>query len=194
MNFRVIPASTVKQAVQPVKAKDIEEAETSWEWLNDIPGAAIILAMAILFFAWLGIYDYRRKRRRKRRKAQSLKPTPSTQLPLEEPVLTPTTAPLEEAKKAIKEEKSSKFYAEVNKAVWKTLSEKLSIPPAEMNKINAASILSVRGADNDTINTLQAVLHECEMALYTPGHTTADMQHTLEKAEKVINYLQSSLT
>lgn len=192
LGFRVIPASKVK-GTRPEETKTIENP-VSWKWIHDVPGAAIFLSMAILFFAWLGIYEGRRKRRRKRMKRERLQSIPVKPLAPEPPAVQIPSAPLEAAKAALKEERSSEFYTELNKAVWKTLYEKLSIPSAELNKYNAALVLKTRGASDEIINTLNTVLHECEMALYTPGHTTADMQQTLEKAETVINYLKTSLT
>lgn len=102
--------------------------------------------------------------------------------------------PLEEARWALEGGKSQLFYNEVNKAIWKKLSQKLSIPSTELNKYNAVSRLKQKGLNSNHIHQLESVLNECEIALYTPVHTHTDMQQTFSKAEGLITALDQEFT
>ncbi len=97
--------------------------------------------------------------------------------------------PLEKARLALNETRSQDFYGEVNKAVWKKISDTTQIPATELNKVNVASQLRSKGIPEEVIAQLGTLLNECEIALYTPVHSTADMQHTLDKAADVIAQL-----
>lgn len=102
-----------------------------------------------------------------------------------------TPEPLKEAKRALQEGRSEQFYAAISKDIWASLSERLNIASTDMNKSNAVLQLKSKGADNAMIDEINTILQECEVALYTPGHTEANMQQTLVKAESVISYLHS---
>ena len=76
-----------------------------------------------------------------------------------------------------------KFYASVNRAIWKSVSDKLQLPASELNKLNIASGLRSNGWSDEEIIQLKNVLNECEMKLYTPEYSTSDMQRVLSAAE-----------
>ncbi len=102
---------------------------------------------------------------------------------------TPFTDPLYDARLALNSGRSQQFYSEVNKAVWKRLSELLLIPSAALNKYNVVAQLQHKSVEASVIQQLQSVLGECEIALYTPEHTATDMHHTLLNAEEVMKAL-----
>ncbi len=183
-NIRVIPALTKKNPEnEVVYAEPLKSSDES----DSIPFTAVILLLAIFFFAGVGIQHERRKRRKKRR-MQSV----TSSAPVEAEVLQKVTPePLKEAKRALQEGRSQQFYSAVSNDIWTALSGKLDIASTNMNKSNAVLQLKSKGADNTMIDEMNAVLQECEVALYTPGHTEADMQQILVKAESVISYLHS---
>ena len=79
----------------------------------------------------------------------------------------------------------SKFYGSVNRAIWKTVSDKLKLPASELNKLNIASGLRTHGWSDEEIIQLKNLLNECEMKLYTPEYSTSDMQRILFSAEEI---------
>jgi hypothetical protein len=81
------------------------------------------------------------------------------------------------------------FYRELNRAVWKALSRKLALPASELNKLNIARQLDARGWDKQEILSLENILNECEMNLYTPAYDAYNMQLLLRQAEPVMNKL-----
>jgi BatD DUF11 like domain len=78
------------------------------------------------------------------------------------------------------------FYREVNRAVWKSIGKKLELPSSELNKQNCVRQLQLRGWDAPSILSLENILNECEMSLYTPNYDTYNMQQLLRQAENVL--------
>ena len=78
------------------------------------------------------------------------------------------------------------FYREVNRAVWKAIGKKLELPSSELNKQNCVRLLQLRGWDASSILSLENILNECEMSLYTPSYDTHNMQQLLRQAEQVM--------
>lgn len=81
------------------------------------------------------------------------------------------------------------FYRELNRAIWKALSRKLELPASELNKLNIARQLDVKGWDKQDILSLENILNECEMNLYTPAYDAYNMQMLLRQAEPVMKKL-----
>ncbi len=79
---------------------------------------------------------------------------------------------LRKAKKLLDENKREAFYEEAERAVWTYLSDRLSIPTAELNKENIATILRSKHIDEQLIKTVVRVLSAAEFARYAP--TSAD--------------------
>ena len=78
------------------------------------------------------------------------------------------------------------FYREVNRAVWKSIGKKLDLPSSELNKQNCIRQLQLRGWDAPSILSLESILNECEMNLYTPAYDTYNMQQLLRQAVWVL--------
>lgn len=114
-----------------------------------------------------------------------------------EPVIPPTTYvstappadPLQEARHFFEREDSKGFYREVNRAIWKAMSRKLDLPASELNKANSVRQLQLRGWDDTGLMTLENLLNECEMNLYTPSYDRRNMQQLLRQAEWVLDRL-----
>ena len=94
--------------------------------------------------------------------------------------------PLNESRQLMQAGDFSKFYASVNRAIWKSVSDKLKLPASELNKLNIATGLRSIGWSDEDIIQLKNVLNECEMKLYTPEYNTSDMQRVLSAAEKIV--------
>ncbi len=93
------------------------------------------------------------------------------------------------AHKFLSEGKKNQFYDEVMKAVWTYLSDKLSIPVAELNKENIRFKMEAKGIETDLIEDFTNILHTCEYASYAPGSGQQEMgnfyQETVEAISKV---------
>jgi len=101
----------------------------------------------------------------------------------------PVVDPLLEARQFLEEGDSSRFYREVNRAVWKAIQKKLSLPASELNKQNSVRLLQMRGWDETAVISLENILNECEMNLYTPAYDRYNMQQLLRQAEWMVDRL-----
>ena len=99
--------------------------------------------------------------------------------------------PLQESRQLMQAGDFSKFYASVNRAIWKSVSDKLQLPASDLNKLNIATGLRSIGWSDDDIIQLKNVLNECEMKLYTPEYNTSDMQRILSAAESITSKLNA---
>jgi hypothetical protein len=95
------------------------------------------------------------------------------------------TDPLQDSRELMASGDYSKFYASVNREIWKAISDKLMLPASELNKLNIASGLRAKGWSDEEIIQLKNVLNECEMKLYTPEFSTSDMERVLVSAEEI---------
>jgi hypothetical protein len=81
------------------------------------------------------------------------------------------------------------FYREVNRAIWKAINRKLDLPASELNKHNSVRQLKLRGWDAQAILSLENILNECEMNLYTPAYDRENAQQLLQQAERMLDRL-----
>jgi hypothetical protein len=96
---------------------------------------------------------------------------------------------LKTAEKLLQENKKESFYEEIERAAWTYLSDRLSIPTAQLNKENISQILREKGVEEQLIQMVNSVLTTAEFARYAP---TADyaMQQMYETTTQLINLLE----
>ena len=135
----------------------------------------------------LGIYFLMQKKHPQRPPAAEAKAEPAPLVPEIAPV--PAIDPLKESRELTGSGDYGKFYASVNRAIWKAVSDNLQLPASELNKFNIATGLRSGGWSESEIIRLKNLLSECEMKLYTPEHSSADVAMTLEEADAVIKRL-----
>lgn len=84
---------------------------------------------------------------------------------------------LRAADKLLQENKKEAFYEEIERAAKQYLSDRLSIPTADLNKDNIASILRSKGVADTLVNEVIEVLSTAEFARYAPStdHAMADL-------------------
>jgi hypothetical protein len=93
------------------------------------------------------------------------------------------------AEKLLRENRKENFYEEIERAAWTYLSDRLSIPTAQLNKENISLILREKGVTEQLVEMVNDVLTTAEFARYAP---TADhaMQQMYEKTTQLINQLE----
>lgn len=98
---------------------------------------------------------------------------------------------LKAAEKLLKENQKEAFYEEIERAAWTYLSDRLSIPTAQLNKENIAQILSNKGVSQTVIGELHRVLTTAEFARYAPTSDHA-MQDMYNDTTNIINQLENA--
>lgn len=83
------------------------------------------------------------------------------------------------------------FYEEIEKAAWQYLSDRLSLPLADLNKDNIADILHEKGADDELLQRLRGVLTTAEAARYAPSVAGSKEQLYNDTAE-LINEIENN--
>lgn len=96
---------------------------------------------------------------------------------------------LKAASKALKANDKDAFYAAIEQAAWTYLSDRLSIPTADLNKDNIASLLTQKGVSDALIAEVKNVLSTAEFARYAPS-TDHAMDELYTATTNLINNLE----
>ena len=96
---------------------------------------------------------------------------------------------LKAAAEALKANNKDVFYAAIEQAAWTYLSDRLSIPTADLNKENISSILAQKGVSEAIIKEVMNVLSTAEFARYAPA-TDHAMDDLYTATTNLINNLE----
>ena len=96
---------------------------------------------------------------------------------------------LKAAAEALKANNKDVFYAAIEQAAWTYLSDRLSIPTADLNKENISSILAQKGVSEAVIKEVMNVLSTAEFARYAPA-TDHAMDDLYTATTNLINNLE----
>ena len=97
---------------------------------------------------------------------------------------------LKNAERLLKENQKERFYEEIERAAWTYLSDRLSVPTAQLGKENIAQILASKAVSEDIIKQVLHVLSTAEFARYAPISNHA-MQEIYDDTTKIINQLEN---
>jgi hypothetical protein len=87
-----------------------------------------------------------------------------------------------------------RFYAEISRALWKYLGDKLNIPQADFSVAVAAEALTRRSADPTLVESLRSLLETCDMARFAPtSMELSAMQRAYDEARRIIVELERTL-
>lgn len=100
---------------------------------------------------------------------------------------------LKNAGKLLKENNKEAFYDEVLRALWGYLSDKLSIPQAELTKDNVENELNKYGVSEDLINEFLDILNTCEFARYAPAQSSDAMDKLYEQTVDAISKMENTI-
>jgi len=100
---------------------------------------------------------------------------------------------LKEASGFLKNNQAEQFYEAVIKALWGYLSDKLSIPVADLNREKASESLLVQGIDQETVSELMKIIDDCEFARYAPAAFTGTMNEIYDGAAKVMGIFEKQI-
>ena len=97
---------------------------------------------------------------------------------------------LKTAEQLLKADNKTAFFEEIERAAWTYLSDRLSIPTAQLNKENIEQILAAKGVAEALIKDVLHVLSTAEFARYAPTSDHA-MQDIYNDTTKIINQLEN---
>lgn len=98
---------------------------------------------------------------------------------------------LKAARKLLEKQQADSFYEEVLKALWGYVSDKLTIPVAELNKENIQQRLTEHNVDEALAVRFNDTLNACEFARFAPGDPQATMDKIYQDAVAVISELEN---
>ncbi|MBN1415374.1 MAG: protein BatD [Bacteroidales bacterium] len=101
---------------------------------------------------------------------------------------------LKKASRMIKTGNKTEFYDELHKAIWLYLSDKLGIPIADLSKESARCSLASCRVNEETMNKLFTIIHECELARYAPASNVENTGKLLDETIKLIVRLQQEIS
>ncbi len=200
MELHVTSAVKRPRAAEPAAASAGSSADDKpggfmWSLLEMI--GAVLIGLGVLWLWW-------RKRTRRPTPQATPQPAPEATPQPAAPQATPEAAhqpaavyiptapapdPLAEAREYLNNGDYKAFYREVNRALWRSIGRKIDMPSSELNKHNVVAQLELRGWDAPSIMSLENLLNECEMNLYTPAYDAENMQQLLRQAEWVLDRL-----
>lgn len=97
------------------------------------------------------------------------------------------------ASQCLKEKKSDRFYEEILRAIWGYLSDKLSIPVSELNRTRAVEVLKTKGIPEKDVESLSAVIDQCEFARYAPSSSREEDEKIYDEAARFIRLLENTI-
>lgn len=99
---------------------------------------------------------------------------------------------LRQAKAYMQAHDSSNFHAEILKALWGYLSDKIGIPVSNLSKENIALELGNYGATAELTDEILKILDECEFAQYAPAQSDSQMESLYNSTSEAMDKLENT--
>lgn len=93
----------------------------------------------------------------------------------------------------LKNNQAEQFYESVIKALWGYLSDKLSIPVADLNRAKASETLLDKGINQDTVTELLKIIDDCEFARFAPAAFSGTMKEVYDGAARVMSIFEKQI-
>jgi hypothetical protein len=77
--------------------------------------------------------------------------------------------------------------------LWGYLSDKLSIPVADLNRERASASLMKRGIDQQPVNELMRIIDDCEFARFAPAAYSGTMKEMYDGAARVMGIFEKHI-
>lgn len=142
----------------------------------------LVMTMPLIFFVTVMLLNVKRVQdnanmaRTKRKKANSV-----------------ASKRLKAAKKLMMENRKDEFYDETLRAIWGYVSDKLSIPVANLSKEKIEEDLRVKGVSEALIFQLLEIMGNCEFARYAPGEESIHMDRVYKDSANIIGQLENMI-
>lgn len=167
--------------IRHIQMKMPQSTKTGKRYMNTTLWWAILLGLLAVSLA-VGFYLLRyRSLEANERKAREVKANRVAQ------------KRLKQAKK-LQGGEDAPFYRELLNALWGYLSDKLSIPQADLSAGNVRQLLEARNISTETITQLLQTIEHCEYAQFAPDKDRTHLQDTLyQEVHDIIALLNGTL-
>lgn len=98
-----------------------------------------------------------------------------------------------EARKFLQSKNKEEFYAEISRALYGYLGDKLNISQSELTIENVCSTLLSKRVSQTTIDKLSQVLESCEFARFAPSENSHQMELIYSESAELISALENIL-
>jgi hypothetical protein len=100
---------------------------------------------------------------------------------------------LKKANTFLKEKRQEEFYIEISQALWGYLSDKFSIPLADLSMESVREALIQKDVSDEIISQFIQTLDNTEFARFAPGEKTMIMEKTYNEALEIITRIEREL-
>ena len=100
---------------------------------------------------------------------------------------------LKEALVFLKSNQAEQFYESVIKALWGYLSDKLSIPVADLNREKASESLLNKGIEQEVVTDLIRIIDDCEFARFAPAAFSGTMTEIYDGAARLMGIFEKQI-
>lgn len=97
------------------------------------------------------------------------------------------------ASQFMEQQNKAAFYEEISKGLWGYLSDKLTIPLANLSKDNIVDALQKKNVNDQTTEKFMETLNDCEYARFAPATEEAALRSAYDNAFDVIIKLEKEL-
>ena len=100
---------------------------------------------------------------------------------------------MKKAETFMKEKNNDAFYEEVSQALWGYLSDKFSIPLANLSIDTVNETLTAKGVKQETIQKFTETLNNCEYARFAPGDSHTAMENIYNESVNLVSHMEREL-
>ncbi len=97
------------------------------------------------------------------------------------------------AKTHLRNNQKEPFYAEISKALYGYLGDKLAMPISDLSKESIQAVLEQRGVSAETVQPLLKTIDACEFARYAPSSASGDLQGLYDQTIRLITKLEDEI-
>ena len=145
----------------------------------------LVVCFVLPPFAFLAAFGYRKRQEKLSGKVDQLKFAKASR---------EASKRLKVARKLLSQGNTESYHAEVSKAVFSYLEDKLHISKASLTMDEAARLLGEHGVAVETIESLRACIERAEFARFAPASDTQEARtEILDAATGIINNIEKSL-
>ena len=166
--------------IRYIKIQEPEFITANGTFYGSVSYYGLMISPMLLFF---GLLIYRKKMEAINSDIVSLKSRKATAVALKR---------LKVAQKLLDSNQVEALQEEISKAMWGYMSDKLSIPFAELSRETIQSSLTMKNVNPEHVSVFIGTLDKCEMSRFAGGSTTNDAE-LYEQAVKAISDIEQSL-